>query len=49
MILKEIVIVIGVRGIILMNNLLALFLIVVFFILGFWLGVHAKLDQRRRI
>ena len=48
MILKEIVIVIGVRGIILMNNLLALFLIFVFFILGFWLGVQSYRDQLRR-
>jgi uncharacterized protein YneF (UPF0154 family) len=31
-----------------MSNLLALFLIVVFFIAGFWLGVHAYRDQLRK-
>ena len=31
-----------------MSNILALFLIVVFFIAGFWLGVHAYRDQLRK-
>ena len=31
-----------------MSNILALFLIVVFFIVGFWLGVHAYRDQLRK-
>jgi uncharacterized protein YneF (UPF0154 family) len=31
-----------------MNSLLALLLIFVFFVLGFWLGVHAYRDQLRR-
>ena len=31
-----------------MSNLLAFFLIVVFFIAVFWLGVHAYLDQLRK-
>jgi len=31
-----------------MSNLLAFFLIVVFFIAGFWLGVHAYRDQLRK-
>jgi len=34
--------------IVFMSNLLALFLMVVFFISGFWLGVHAYRDQLRR-
>ena len=31
-----------------MNSLLALLLIFGFFVLGFWLGVHAYRDQLRR-
>ena len=31
-----------------MNSLLALVLIFIFFVLGFWLGVHAYRDQLRR-
>ena len=31
-----------------MSNLLAFFLMVVFFIAGFWLGVHAYRDQLRK-
>mgnify|MGYP003115885443 FL=1 len=34
--------------IVFMSNLLAFFLIVVFFIAGFWLGVHAYRDQLRK-
>jgi uncharacterized protein YneF (UPF0154 family) len=31
-----------------MNSFLAIFLMFVFFIAGFWLGVHAYRDQLRR-
>jgi len=31
-----------------MSNFLALFLMFVFFIAGFWLGVHAYRDQLRK-
>ena len=31
-----------------MSDLATLFLIVIFFVLGFWLGVHAYRDQLRR-
>ena len=31
-----------------MSNLLAFFLMFVFFIAGFWLGVHAYRDQLRK-
>ena len=31
-----------------MNSFLAIFLMFVFFISGFWLGVHAYRDQLRR-
>ena len=31
-----------------MNSLLAMGLMFVCFVAGFWLGVNAKLDQRRR-
>lgn len=31
-----------------MNSLLAVFLMFVFFISGFWLGVHAYRDQLRK-
>ena len=34
--------------IVFMSNLLVLFLLVVFFIAGFWLGVHAYRDQLRK-
>ena len=31
-----------------MNSLLAIFLMFVFFVAGFWLGVHAYRDQLRK-